>query len=504
MVKKGMPVLVGVGQAVSHWQASEGVDTAPTYVSLAAKAIDRALSAVGDASLASVVDTFAVARTFEDSIPNFPYPFGRAENLPRAIAAATGIDPDHTIYAVSGGQSPQSLVNEMAARIFAGESHVALITGAEVTGATKSATRAGLQLDFSDETTGQVDDRGLGELLLTRGEIKHGMVKPAFMYALFENAIAAKRGETRTEHRRAMAELFAPFSQIAADNPYAQYGTRRSVDFLATPSKENYPFTDPFLKWHMAQDAVNLAAAVLMMSDAKADELGIPQAKRVYLHGAGEAVDSNISERVQLDGSWAMETAIGRALEQAKCSPDELTHLDLYSCFPCAVMSACSVLGIDPQTERRDLSLTGGLPFFGGPGNNYSLHAIASMYDACTANPDAKGLVLANGGWMTKEAVGIYAATPPTDFCPADPPAVPDTLIEPILGPADGVVETYTLVRAKGEPAQLIAFVRTEQGDRLIASSREASTLSAFDTDQLAIGRQVSVSNEGEVNTLIA
>ncbi|MEO1406350.1 MAG: acetyl-CoA acetyltransferase, partial [Pseudomonadota bacterium] len=429
--------------------------------------------------------------------------YGRAENLPRAVASGIGANPAHAIYASTGGQSPQSLINEMAARIHDGASEVALVAGVEAIGATKTARRAGLKLDMSDDTGGQLEDRGMGDMLLNRGEIKHGLVTPAFFYALFENAIAARDRETRTEHRRRMSELFRPFTEIAAANPYAQFPEARSVEFLSEPSKENYPFADPFLKWHMAQDAVNQAAAVLIMSEEKADEFGVPVSSRVYLHGAGEATDANISERPRLDGSWAMETATARALDQAGCSSADISLLDLYSCFPCAVMSACDALGIDPQAEDRALTLTGGLPFFGGPGNNYSLHAIASMYEACRKKPEARGLVLANGGWMTKEAVGIYSAERPSEFKPAAAPAKPDGLITPKLGPADGVIETCTLVRSRGEPAQAIAFVRDSNGDRYIASSREAETVALMDRDASSVGRAVSLNTDGEVNTLV-
>lgn len=503
MAKGSMPVIVGAGQAVSHWSAEDGVEAAPSYISLSAQASERSLSDIPDDSAATAIDTIAMVRVFDDSIPNYPYPYGRAENLPRAVAKAIGANPAHAIYASTGGQSPQSLVNEMAARIHAGESEMALVTGAEVIGAAKTARRADLKIDLSDETGGQLEDRGMGDMLLSRGEIKHGLVTPAFFYALFENAIAARDGETRSQHRRTMSELFKPFSEVAAENPYAQFREARGVDFLANPSKENYPFADPFLKWHMAQDAVNQASSIVIVSEEKADELGIPSSDRVYLHGAGEASDDYISERPRLDGSWAMEVAINRALDQADCSPADVSILDLYSCFPCAVLSACDVLGIDPKSEARALTLTGGLPFFGGPGNNYSLHAIASMIDACRQRPDAKGLVLANGGWMTKEAAGVYSAARPADFSPVEPPAKPEVKLSPALGPAEGVIETYTLVRARGEPAQAIAFLRDDAGTRYIASSRDPEVLGKLDQDELSVGRSASITNDGEVNTLI-
>ncbi|MEL6324571.1 MAG: acetyl-CoA acetyltransferase, partial [Pseudomonadota bacterium] len=419
MARGELPVLVGVGQAVSHWTAEEGVAAAPSYVSLAEQAISRALQDAGGGLPPDAIDTLAMVRTMEDSLPTSAYAFGRAANLPRAVAKAAGATPETAIYELTGGQSPQALVNEMGGRIYTGESDCALVVGSEVIGAMKAARRAGLDLDLSDDSDGPVEDRGLGASLLSRAEIKHGLVVPAYFYALFENAMAARRLETKEAHRAAMARLFKRYSDVAAANPYAQFPGDRSEAFLASPSKENYQFADPFLKWHMAQDAVNQAAAVLVMSESRADTFGIPADARVYLHGAGEASDDHISVRPVLDGSWAMAEALARAFEQANCSPADIALFDLYSCFPCAVFSACEALGIDPDSERRPLTVTGGLPFFGGPGNNYSLHAIASMVEAVRTTPGEKGLVLANGGWMAKEAAAIYSTERPTAFTPA-------------------------------------------------------------------------------------
>lgn len=501
MAKGSIPVLVGAGQSVSHWDGTKGTHGAPSFVSLAVEAGTRALADAGGQGLAEAINTIAMTRTMDDSIPGFPQPFGRCDNLPRALAGGIGADPELAIYEVTGGQSPQGLVNEMAGRIHAGEFEVAMIAGTEAIGARKSALKAGIDLDFNMEVGGQLEDRGLGPMLLSRTEIKHGMVTPAFFYALFENALAHREGRTRSQHRDAMSALFESFADVAASNPYAQFPVKRSADFLATPSKENYPFADPYLKWHMAQDAVNMAAALVMMSSQKADELGIAQDKRVYLHGSGEASDDFISERPRLDGSWAMETALHRALEQAGKQADDMALLDLYSCFPVAVFSSTDVLGIDPKTDPRGLTLTGGLPFFGGPGNNYSMHGIASMVEAARKSPGAFGLVLANGGWMTKEAAGVYATTKPDTFTPTAPGAKPDQTVALAEAPTAGTLETFTLVQGRDGPSLAIAFGRTGDGARFVANSKDPAVFAALSAETLPIDAPISVTSEGEVNT---
>lgn len=501
MSEANMPVLVGIGQTVSHWKSDDGVASAPSFLSLAQEAASRALLDAGGENVSGAIDTIAMVRTMEDSIPSSAYPFGRCDNLPSGVAAGIGAAPSTRIYEVTGGQSPQSLVNEMAARIYSGQSEIALIGGTEAIGAHKAAKKAGLELSFSSGFEGAQEDRGLGAQLLSRVEIKHGLVVPAYFYALFENAYAHTAGHTRSAHRAEMSDLFERFSRVAADNPYAQFRTVKTAEFLATPSKENYPFADPYLKWHMAQDAVNMAAAVLIMSREKADEFGIPEQKRVYLHGGGEAADAYISERRKLDGSWAMETAIARALDQAGKAADEIELFDLYSCFPIAVFSSTGILGIDWKTDPRPLTLTGGLPFFGGPGNNYSLHGVASMVEALRARPGAYGLVLANGGWMTKEAVGVYSTEMPAEFTPVAQAAKASDLVKLAASPDTGTLETFTLVQGRSGPSLGIIFGRTENGERFLATSRAPDVLARLGEDVSPIGASVSVTSVGEINT---
>ncbi|WP_233355701.1 acetyl-CoA acetyltransferase [Henriciella litoralis] len=498
MAKGSMPVLVGVGQFMSEWDGSEGAEGAPSPLSLAVEASKAALADAGISG--SDIDTVTFVRIFEDSVRNAPHPHGHNTNLPGTLARDIGATPERLIYSDVGGQSPQALANEMAARIHAGEVEIALVAGSEANRASKGARKNKVEIKWADSSDADYEDRGLGGQMISREEIKHGLVAPAYFYALFENAIAAREGRGRSGQRAAMAALFQPFTEVAANNPYAQFPEARTEEFLATPSPKNYEFADPFLKWHIAQDAVNQGAAFIIMSEDKADELGVDADKRVYLHGAGEAGDDLISLRPKLDGSWAMEQAIHRALKQADKTPGGISHFDLYSCFPCAVFSSAAVLGIDPETDDRPLTLTGGLPFFGGPGNNYSMHGIAEMAAKLREEAGSFGLVLANGGWMTKEAVGVWSTTRPDVFKPVEKAAKPTEQVELDPAPEGGTVETYTVVHGREGPAHGVIFGRTDAGKRFIAVA-EPAALKQLREDASPVGARVTTTTEGEVTS---
>ena len=170
---------------------------------------------------------------------------------------------------------------------------------------------------------------------------------------------------------------------MAAQNPeHAWFPTERSAQELATVDEVNRAVTSPgYPKYMNAIMDVDQGAAVLLMSVREAARLGIPEHKWVYLHGCADAYDWPTSaERAQLHRAPAMAMCARKALQDARVSMCDVKHMDIYSCFPSAVQLARREMGFehigDAQSER--LTLTGGLPFHGGPGNNYSMHSVAA------------------------------------------------------------------------------------------------------------------------------
>ena len=119
--------------------------------------------------------------------------------------------------------------------------------------------------------------------------------------------------------------------------------------------------------------------------------------------------------------SKAIKLAAESALSMAGLGVDDIDLFDLYSCFPCAVEVACDAIGL-ASDDARGVTVTGGLPFFGGPGNNYSLHAIAEMVSRLRNGGGKHGLVTANGYYLTKHSMGIYStAAPQQNWSPLTP-----------------------------------------------------------------------------------
>ena len=174
--------------------------------------------------------------------------------------------------------------------------------------------------------------------------------------------------------------------------------------------------------------------------------------------------------------------------------------LDFYSCFPIAVFStAVDHLGLS-QDDPRGLTVTGGLPYFGGAGNCYSSHAIASSVERLREKPGAFGLVGANGGFQSKYAA-LLLSTQPAEFsgwseAVQHRPAPPE--LAGLVG-GSGTIETYTLVHGREGPTYAVAIGRLPDGRRFIARGDDPATLAAMEADD-PLGGQVALSNDGERN----
>jgi acetyl-CoA C-acetyltransferase len=156
-----------------------------------------------------------------------------------------------------------------------------------------------------------------------------------------------------------------------------------------------------------------------------------------------------------------------RARAMAGVSMEEIDLIDLYSCFPCAVEIARDALGI-AEDDPRDLTVTGGLPFHGGAGSNYSMNAIATLMDRLRAGPAKRGLVTANGGYLSKHAAGIYATEPADWPWVREDPTIYQSDLDALTGPTlverpegAGWIETYTVGFGRsGEPERGIIVGR--------------------------------------------
>ncbi len=250
---------------------------------------------------------------------------------------------------------------------------------------------------------------------------------------------------------------------------------------------------------------------MIVASHAKADELGVPADRRVYLRGWCYAADPvYLAEHRDLHRSPAMVAASAEAFRTAGSSIDEIAHIDLYSCFASSVHLACDALGLATD-DARGFTVTGGLPFSGGAGSNYMLHSIATMADVLRADPGSLGLVSGVGMHMTKHCYGVYSTTPGDVVLPDQKavqgsvergaPAVPITDVH--AGPA--TVASYTVAHGRdGAPEWGLVLGDIGDGSRAYGKVEDAALLVEMESREF-VGETVELAPaDGGVNLVKA
>ena len=462
------PVIIGAGQFQMDVPGSFEGALGP--VDMAAKAIQAAFEDTGAEDISRQVDRLTSIRIFADNGPVFPCPFGTSTNMPLSIAGKAGLNPKSLIYSKLGGEQPQVQIAKTAQALAKGAASLAVVCGGEAIATMKAAMRAGAKLDWSDdpETSEGVEivDHGfdMADLPISYEELRHGFRNPIMMYAMMETARRLRLRLSVRDYQKKIGELFSPFSRAAAENPYAMFKQIKTAEEISTPSPSNSLFSSPYTKSMVAKDGVNQGAAIIMTTVGKAKSLGVTKEKWVFLNGYASGEEPLVSERPNIDAFPVLEQVIHKALISASIKESDITIADFYSCFPIVVFSATELL---PKLSISQHTLTGGLPFFGGPGNNYSMHAIAEMVSRLRGCKNY-GLIHANGGIMTKHAVGIYSTEPKNFKIVSENEKVELRELEKAPN-GIGTLISYCLSYKKNQPSHAVVLVLTEQNNHALA-----------------------------------
>lgn len=503
------PVLIGAGQFT--YRGDPAASPSPTTLLKIAAERAAADAGIGAEGLAAI-DTLAVVGFTIDAPGSKRGMIPHSTNPPALLSSMIGASPRWSVYSEMGGNTPQYLINMLAERVAKGEAELALTVGCEFLGS--AMKRAGKGLSFDDwkavedetlELPKRVGDPRPGN---TPYEARHGLNRPINIYPLFENALRARDKRSLADHQKQMGRLFSSFSKVAAKNPeYAWFPTERTPEELVEVSDKNRMIGYPYPKLLNAIMEVDQSAAVFVCSVKKARELGVPESKWLYLHGCADAADLwHPLDRQNFHSSPAMRLTGKRAFEMAGIGLDQVDFIDLYSCFPVAVEVGAEELGLSLD-DPRGLTITGGLPYMGGPGNNYVMHSVAAMHRKLTENPGKYGLITGNGWYLTKQSTGVYSTKAPDKPFEREDPAVLqreiDALPHPEItespqGPA--TIETYTVVHKREGPFMAIVVGRDANGRRFAANTPDDPALLAGMETSEQVGRTGTVVQKGDLN----
>jgi len=486
------PCLIGVAQRTVRPGEGPCPEPLALWAETARAAADDALPGRGDRVLAAA-DSLQVVYCMA-----WPYdaPVDR-------LADALGIAPRHRLYSGIGGTTPEALVQGAAAAILGGRCDLAVISGAEALDTRRRARKAGERLAWSHRDPAPPPFPF--EAPFHPAEVAHDVFQAWLTFPVFDIARRARRGVAPAAYAAAVGELLAPFSVVAAGNPHAWFPTAVTAEVLSTPTAGNRLVGYPYTMRAISVMDVDMGATVIVASHARADALGVPPERRVYLRGWCSATDPvYLAEHAHLAASPAMAAAGAEALHTAGVGIDDVAHLDVYSCFASSVHLACDALGLAPD-DGRGLTVTGGLPFAGGAGSNYVLHSLATMAGVLRADPGTTGLVTGVGMHMTKHAFGVYSTAPPPAgrVTPPDRAGVQarlDAATRPVIadrhaGPA--TVASYTVAHGRdGAPGWGLVIADVADGVRAYGRVEAPDLLAAMEATEW-VGAAVTLADGG-------
>ncbi|WP_145999174.1 hypothetical protein [Oceanicoccus sp. KOV_DT_Chl] len=398
------PVLVGVG--VAQQRNGDPLEASEVY-QLMVEAVETAAVDAGSEYL--LVDAERIA------VPRGMWAYS---DPARIIADEIGATNATTVLAEIGVLQ-QSLIADACVQIANGEIDIAIVAGGEAKYRQLRSTITNTALDEDFQQADVTPDITLTPEaeLWSPIEANAGLAMPVGYYALMESALCHARGVSVEQHRDSIAELYENFSLVAVDNPHAWNRNQVSAEEIRNPQGKNKMLAFPYTKLHNSQWNVDQAAGLIFCSVQKARALGIPESKWIYPLASTESNHMvNTSQRTELHRCKGAKLAGKKALELSGLEPNELTHLDLYSCFPAAVQIYADELGIHYD---QSLTVTGGMTFGGGPLNNYVLQATCRIAELLregrAVGESGNALVTSVSGMLTKQGFGVWSNMPATN-----------------------------------------------------------------------------------------
>jgi acetyl-CoA C-acetyltransferase len=418
------------------------------------------------------------------------------QNPAKAVAQAIGCPNAQTALSPFGGNFVQSVLNVSALDIQSGAHDVIILTGAECGNTQAKAAKAIHDLGWA-ELPG-TPDLQIGEEKDMRHDAERAirLGRPIQIYPIMETALRSELGMGVDEHMRHISELWAGFSAVAANNPNAWIRDAKTAEEIRTISTINRPVSFPYPKFLNSNSAVDQAAALILCSEEKAKALGIDREKWIYPWAGSDAQDHfHFSTRDNLHSSPAIRLAGKKCLEMSDMNVDDIDLVDVYSCFPVAVQIASRELGLDTS---KPLTVTGGLTWAGGPLNNYVMHSIVRMAQLLREKPGQKGMITANGGYITKHAFGTYSNDRPEQpFQHANLQDQVDALPkrEVVMdNTGQGVVEGYSVMYGPKGLDKAFVATRLPDGRRAWGTSNDAEVLQSMTTEEF-VGRPVTLTD---------
>ena len=483
---KNKPVLVGIGSLQQKGSFAE---------------LDEALILMEKVTLDAIEDTQTPAiKNFIDEI-QVPKGYWAYRDPGKWIAEKHGFAGARTSV-TKIGVLQQNLINSACKKIIKGDIRASLIVGGEARFKKIQALKEGLDFEEMqllvnpDHYVKAKDDLYVAEEIDALGMMAVGY------YAIIESAMRYKNNRSIEKHEQFLGDTYARFSRIAAQNPHAWNQKVFTSEEIQNPSSKNQRIAYPYNKLHNSSWNVNQASALILTSEEIANKLNIPISQRVYPLISSETNHMiGVIQRPDITYPIGLQLASNFLLETARKNKIYPSLYELYSCFPVAVQLFSESLNVPENTDK---TITGGMPFAGGPLNNYMLHATAQMLMKIRKNTNEIGLITGVSGMMTKQALAIWGKEPVMDFESMDVTAEAEKLEIPVpmsdLRQGNAKIIGCTTLYEKINPSKAVFYAEDSQGHRLVLTSTDNEIINKVEEEE-CVGKKISFLNK-EVSSL--
>jgi acetyl-CoA C-acetyltransferase len=300
--------------------------------------------------------------------------------------------------------------------------------------------------------------------------------------------------------------LWSRYSAAASENPNAWLKRRFAPDEITTPTPDNRLIAWPYTKLMVANPTVNMGAAVLMTSLAKARDAGIAEDRLIHVLGGASAEEPrDYLVRDQFFESHPQNAVLNAVMALVGGDGRAFDAIELYSCFPCVPKMARRTLGLSADVQP---TVTGGLTFFGAPLNTYMTHAACAMVRKLRGGAKL-GLLYGQGGFVTKHHALVLSREAPREKLAQDTSvqteadrnrrAVPDFVTE---ASGQGMVESFTVIYGRaGEIEHGVVILRTRDDARTLARvpANDGATLAhLLNMDRTPVGSTGDIVTAGD------
>jgi acetyl-CoA C-acetyltransferase len=440
------------------------------------KDLDEALVLMEQATQKAIEDsTNKDVTKYIDEI-SVPKGFWKYRDPARWIAERNNIEKVKTSI-TKIGVLQQNLLNTACNKIVNGEISASLIIGGE---SRYKILRSKIENQKYIETELNINPdnyiKASEDLTLREEEKELGSMAVGY-YAILESALRASLKKDLNGHNDDIAHMYSNFSKIAANNIDGWNEQPIDASLIKYQSKKNPLQAFPYNKYHCASWNVNQSCAMIICSETVADKLNIPIKKRVYPLASSETNHMIATlQRPNLIEPIGMKLAADFILDICKKHKLEIDDYDLYSCFPVAIQMFAISLGLKIDNQ---MTITGGMPFAGGPLNSYVLHSTVKLISKIRERKKGLGIITGVSGMMTKQSYALWSKNPDIDFIHKDFTDDAKNIEKPVEISTDtmgeGEIIGYTIIK-KNTHSKAIMYLNISGGKKrkLITSSDES------------------------------